>query len=285
MTAESCRVPAVDGYELGVTVTQPTQGSGDWVVVSAAFATAAGFYADFAWALAEAGFAALTYDYRGVAASRPARMRGFEATMTDWAVLDMAGVVRWVQETQQPRRLLMFSHSTGGILAGLSGVGDPVDAMVTVGSENPYWGYDDPRRRVSQWTLVTLTWPVTAMFGYSPWSRFSRAQDIPTGAARQMAAAILRPGGVVADPDVPADRYAEFTAPVMAYSIEGDEFTTVASVDDLAAAYPHCTRRHVHPAHAGLDAVGHFGYFRPRARPLWGDPIAWLSQQPTRRRQ
>jgi len=283
--AESCRVPAMDGYQLGAWVTRSAAGTADWVVLSTAFGTAARFYASFAQALADAGFAAISYDYRGIGASRPARMRGFEATMTDWAVLDLAGVVRWVHQSHRPRRLLLVGHSTGGILAGMAGIGDLVDAMVTVGSENTYWRDDTPRRRVSQWTLVALTWPVTAVFGYSPWSRFSRAQDVPSGAARQMAASILRPGGVLADPDVPADRYAEFTAPVLAYSIADDEFATAPSVDDLAAAYPNSTRRHVHPAQAGLDAVGHFGYFRPRSRALWDDPITWLDQQPPRSRR
>lgn len=253
-------------------------------MVSTAFATAAGFYGAFANALAEAGFAAITYDYRGVGASRPAKMSGFPATLTDWAVLDMAGVVRWVHQTQRPARLLMFGHSTGGILAGLAGVGDLVDAMVTVGSENTYWRFDPPRMKAAQWSRTLLTAPIATMFGYVPWSRFSDAQDVPAGAARQLAAAIRRPRGVLGDPDVPADRYAAFTAPVLAYSIDDDEWVSECSVDDLAAAYPNSTRRHVHPEQAGLTRVGHFGYFRPRARALWDDPFTWLSQQPARDR-
>ena len=87
-------------------------------MVSAAFATAAGFYEAFAEALARAGFAAITYDYRGIGASRPAGMRGFPATLTDWAVLDMAGVVRWVHDTHRPRRLLRNSQD---LWIGVSG--------------------------------------------------------------------------------------------------------------------------------------------------------------------
>ena len=87
---------------------------------------------------------------------------------------------------------------------------------------------------------------------------------------------------MLADPTVPADRYAAFTAPVLAYSIDDDEFATSPSVDDLAATYPNSRRRHIHPAQAGLASVGHFGYFRPRARALWEDPITWLRHQPAR---
>ncbi len=87
--AQAHRVPAVDGYDLAATVFQPEEGARDWVIVSGAFAVAARFYARYATALAEAGFGAVTYDYRGIGASRPASLRGFPATITDWAVLDV----------------------------------------------------------------------------------------------------------------------------------------------------------------------------------------------------
>ncbi len=178
----------------------------------------------------------------------------------------------------------MFGHSSGGILAGLAGVGDLVDAMVTVGSENTYWRFDPPRMKAAQWTRTLLTTPIAMMFGYVPWSRFSDAQDVPAGAARQLAAAIRRPRGVLGDPDVPADRYAAFTAPVLAYSIDDDEWVSESSVDDLAAAYPNSARRHVHHEQAGVTSVSHFGYFRPpRARALWDDPLH-LAEPPARPR-
>jgi alpha-beta hydrolase superfamily lysophospholipase len=60
------QVPAVDGYDLAATVFQPVHGARDWVIVSGAFAVAARFYARYATALAEAGFGAVTYDYRGI---------------------------------------------------------------------------------------------------------------------------------------------------------------------------------------------------------------------------
>ena len=94
------RVPAVDGYDLAATVIQPEYGADDWVIVSGAMAVAARFYSRYATALAEAGFGAVTYDYRGIGGSRPASLRGFPATMTDWAVLDMTGVTTWVHATQ-----------------------------------------------------------------------------------------------------------------------------------------------------------------------------------------
>jgi predicted alpha/beta hydrolase len=279
--AQGHRVPAVDGYALAATVTQPEHGARDWVIVSGAFAVAARFYSRYATALAEAGFAAVTYDYRGIGASRPAALRGFPATIADWAVLDMAGVTTWVHSTHAPRRLFMVGHSLGGILPGLMDCPDLVDAMVTVGSENVYWRYRRGRTKAVALSRVWLTPPITSVIGYVPWSRFARAEDLPAGAARQMTAAMRSPGGFLDDATLPTERYATFRAPVLGYSIDDDPEATTDSVDAMMAAYPNAERRHLTPADVGLDQIGHFGYFKSFAQPLWGEAISWLKRQPT----
>jgi predicted alpha/beta hydrolase len=81
---------------------------------------------------------------------------------------------------------------------------------------------------------------------------------------------------------MPTHRYATFAAPVLAYSIEDDPEATRLSVDAMMAAYPNVERRHLIPTEAGLDQIGHFGYFKPAGRPLWGEAIAWLDQQAAR---
>jgi predicted alpha/beta hydrolase len=282
VTVARVRVPAVDGYELAATVVKPDCGADDWVIVSGAFAVAARFYSRYATALAEAGFGVVTYDYRGIGGSRPPSLRRFPATMADWAVLDMAGVTTWVHATQAPRRLFLVGHSLGGILAGLMDCGDLVDAMVTVGSENVYWRYRYGRTKAVALGRVWATPPFVAVLGYLPWSWFSSAEDLPAGAVRQMAAAVRTPGGLLDDPTLPTERYAAFRAPVLAYSVDDDPEATRASVDSMMAAYPNVERRHLTPADAGLDQVGHFGYFKASAQPLWDEAIFWLTQQPQR---
>ena len=281
-TVAQIRVPAVDGYSLAATVVQPQRGARDWVIVGSAMAVAARFYARYATALAAAGFGAVTFDYRGIGGSRPASLRGFPATMTDWAVLDMAGVTTWVQATQTPRRLFLVGHSLGGILPGLMDCGDLVDAMVTVASENVYWRYRHGRTKAVALGRVWATPPFVAVLGYLPWSWFSRAEDLPAGAVRQMAAAMRAPGGFLDDPTLPTSRYANFRAPVLAYSVDDDPEATSKSVDSMMAAYPNVERRHLTPADAGLDQIGHFGYFKSSAQPLWAEAITWLQKQPQR---
>jgi predicted alpha/beta hydrolase len=277
MGAGTVDIPAVDGYPLGAHL-HPAGSSNDWMIVNPAFGVPAGYYAAFADAASDMGYNAVTYDYRGVGGSAPSALRGFEATLGDWATLDMAGVVDWVR-SRGPRRVVMYSHSLGGILAGLMGGDHPVDAMVTVGSENTYWRYRRGRGKYVALGRALLTPMLTAIFGYMPWSRFSAAEDVPSGAIRQMARSIRHRGGLLDDPALPVSRYAEFTAPVLAISIADDPEATERSVDDLARAYPHVQRRHLEPDPVGIGRVGHFGFFRPGASPLWPGTLDWLRER------
>ena len=274
VTRREVQIPATDGFPLSATITSSNAGVCDWVVINGAFAVASRFYASFAGAVAEAGCIALTYDYRGIGGSRPATLRRFSATLGDWATQDMAGVVNWVHRTQAPRHVFMVGHSLGGILPGLMGNADLVDAMVTVGSENTYWRYRKGAARSMAYSWATR--PFATVFGYLPWSRFSSAEDVPAGAALQMAVSMRRPGGILDDPTLPVQRYADFQAPVLAYSISDDTEATRPSVDALMSVYPHVERRHIDPADAGLDRLGHFGYFKRPARGLWPEAISWL---------
>ena len=119
------------------------------------------------------------------------------------------------------------------------------------------------------------------MVGYVPWSRFARAEDLPAGAARQMAAAMRTPGGFLDDATLPTQRYATFRAPVLGYSVDDDpEATRIRGRDD--GRLPQRGAPALAPADIGLDHIGHFGYFKPSAQPLWGEAISWLAQQPHR---
>ena len=61
--------------------------------MGAATAVPAGYYRHFAEWLAGRGCAVLTFDYRGIAASRDALRHGEDVRLRDWARLDMAAAL------------------------------------------------------------------------------------------------------------------------------------------------------------------------------------------------
>lgn len=271
-------VKALDDFELAATLYTP-QGvpSGTIALINAATAVPRRFYHHLAGFLANRGITSITYDYRGIGDSRPPSLRGFAARASDWALLDMAGMVDWAYQALSPSRLTMIGHSFGGQTAGLLPNADRIDAMATVSAQTGYWRVQGGRQKwvVGFHTHVTL--PVLSrLFGYLPWSRFSAAEDMPRGVALDWAGWCRQPGYLLDDSALPTERFKQFRAPVLAISVDDDEWGMRSNVETMMRNYPNVEWRHVTPAGAGTDSLGHFGFFRPKAQALWGGLADWL---------
>ncbi len=274
---ETIKVPARDGYQLAASIRQPHEDRSRIIVLSSAMAVKRGFYDRLADFLATAGYTVITYDYRGIGGSRDGSLRGFEATLSDWALLDQQGVIEWTKQTYSPGRLFLFGHSAGGQLAGM--IADPslVDAMVTVASQSGYWRIQGKGQRAAVAFHSHISLPgLPKIFGYMPWSRISKAEDIPKGVSEEWARWIRSPDYLLGDDSLPLDRYSRFTAPVLAYSLADDTWGTREAVNAMMSAYPNVERRHIEPSEIGVASIGHFGFFRPEAKPLWDDVVSWL---------
>ena len=268
--------PARDGLPLAATRYDPPAAARGLVVLHSATAVARRFYRAFATALAEAGYQVLTYDYRGIGGSRPERMRGFEARMRDWALLDMNGALDWAR-AQSPERLFFVGHSVGGQVAGLLEDPSGIDGMLTFSAQSGYWALQGGSEKWKVYLHMHATFPaLTGLFGYMPWRLLGAGEDLPKGVAREWSGWCRDPKYLLGDDSLPLERYADFSAPVLAYSFDDDDWGTPRAVDAMMGAYPNMERRHVTPADVGVPKIGHFGYFRPASRAHWRDPIAWL---------
>ncbi len=262
-------VTSLDGFPLGVTLFPASE---ELVILSPAMATPQRFYEGFARHLQQEGFTVLTYDFRGVGKSAPANgsLWGFEASVSDWALQDMEAVFRWARSAIAPRRIYHLGHSLGGQLAGLLGAEHKVAAMVTVSAQSGYWKLQGGLQPAMVLFHVTFTLPILSrLFGYLPWSRFSKACDIPKGAAIQWARWCRHPDYLFSDYSLPLHRYQDWRAPILAYSISDDHWGTSRSVDAMMSRYPKVQRHHLVPADYGLKAIGHFGFFRSNSEQIW----------------
>ncbi|WWL43954.1 alpha/beta fold hydrolase [Pseudomonas parakoreensis] len=67
------------------------------VIINAATSVRCRHYSRFADYLFANGFDVITYDYRGIGESRPATLRGLEASWTDWGALDFEAMLKRAQ--------------------------------------------------------------------------------------------------------------------------------------------------------------------------------------------
>ena len=276
-SGEMVEITATDGTRLAGT----HFGNGheeDVVIVNAAMAVPARFYRSFAEGLAEMGLGVITWDYRDVGESLRRPIGESNATLEDWALRDMSGVVGWAHANMAPRRLFMVGHSLGGQLAGLIECPEVVSAMVTVSAQSGHWRLQGAEQKLLVALHGYVTLPLASrVYGYTPWSKFAAGVDVPAEVGRRWAEWIRHPDYLLGDESLPLDRFDAFTAPVLAYSFSDDKWGTAAAVDALMLrAYPTVERRHVNPTDHGLDQIGHTGFFRPAAAALWSEASQWL---------
>jgi predicted alpha/beta hydrolase len=274
-------IPARDGYPLAGRV---FDGSGDRVVViSSATAVPQRFYRHFATALAEAGYTAITYDYRGIELTRPRALKELEATAREWALEDLPGALDWAAAEFSPARLFLVGHSFGGQVAGMYDRPALISGMVTMSAQSGHWRLQGGGQKLLVWLHTHLTLPLLSrLFGYMPMKLIGAGEDLPAGVAREWASWCRHRDYILGDDSLPLDRYRSFNAPVLAYSFSDDNWGTARSVESMMRAYPNVEYRHVEPSMAGLGEIGHLGFFRPASGKLWADAFAWLDRQSRR---
>jgi predicted alpha/beta hydrolase len=272
---------ARDGFRLGGTLYRPAQPNGRALLVNSAVGVRQQYYSAFAAFLEERGFAVLTYDYRGIAASRHGPLRGLPARIRDWAQLDAAAALDELARAVPGARLLAVGHSFGGNSLGLVPGNERCAGALFVGVQSGYWRHWRGAGRVGMWLLAHAVLPVISrVLGYVPAQVFGQGEDLPAGVAAEWAAWCRNPH--YAAGALESGGYANFKAPIRSYWIADDRYAPRAATEAILREYASakCELVAVHPAQHGGARIGHFGFFRERFRDtLWREAADWLERQ------
>lgn len=272
-----------DGYRLGGNLWLPAAGKpAGTIIVNPATGVAAKYYHRYARFLAEQGYAVITYDYRGIGASRPDRLRGHRVEWRHWGELDFDAVVHWARARDGHGFLGVVGHSIGGFLPGFAASATRVDRMLTVGGQYAFWGNYRPSHRLGLlWRWHVVMPALTLGLGYFPGKRLGWLEDLPAGVAlewsfrrRRMEMNYPR-----AERAAIVHRFAAVRAPILAIGLADDEYGTRAAIGAGLAYYTGSPRQQVDllPTDLGFDAVGHFSMFHDRHRDgFWRDTVRWL---------
>ena len=280
-THREVTIEALDGYPLGASVFDGAGAARPWVIINPAVGTPHRFYRRFGAFLADHGYPVVSYDYRGIGASSPDRLRGFPADMRDWGERDFGGVLRWVAARADGRGVVVIGHSFGGQILGMPPSGHDLRASVVVASQSGYWGHWPWPSRL--W-VGALWWAVipaaTALAGYFPSRMIGFGEALPRAAARQWARWGRHPDYLFGDLDrASRARYDAVDAPMLVWSFTDDPIAIEPAVGKLLEGYPRARVewRHVSPADLRMTRVGHHGFFRESALDgLWRPTLEWL---------
>jgi predicted alpha/beta hydrolase len=246
-------------------------------VVAGATAVPQGFYRRFAEHAARRGFDVLTLDYRGIGQSAPPTLKGFRMNYLDWGRLDLAAAVEAMRLQGMP--LYLVGHSYGGHALGLLPDPGAVHGAYTFATGAGWHGWMPPLERLRvlfMWRVLGPVW--TRMHGYLPWSRLGMGEDLPIDVYRQWRHWCRFPRYFFDDPEMAAttERFGDVRFPIVAVNALDDAWAPPASRDAFMAGYRNAEVNNV-TLDTRLGAIGHMGYFRAKAQPLWNDALDWFS--------
>ncbi len=293
-STEQITLTCTDGQQIAATLYLPQQSNGQSsnglaLLINGATGVPRGYYNAFAAFQATAGFTVLTYDYRGIAESKPTP--GAPAPrMLDWARQDMAAALQCLAQRFPALTPTLVGHSFGGQVLGLVPQSESLAAIVTVASQHGYWrnwsaGY--------RWKLA-LVWyglvPLSLAFGFPLPKGLFGGERLPRGVLADWSRWCRSKHYVCDERGRPLRPFNDrLRAPIRMISIDDDlQFGPRKGVDLLAGYYPNARieREHVVPADWGLQRIGHFGFFRrdmPAER--WSEIGDWLRATAERRQQ
>ncbi|MBX4963591.1 alpha/beta hydrolase family protein [Rhizobium binae] len=251
------------------------------VIINPATGVLARYYHYYARFLAAHGFDVLTYDYRGIGLSRPARLSGCGYHWREWGEKDFDAALR-LMDARADLPLYVVGHSIGGFLPGLSKHARRVDRMLTMGAQYAYWRDYAPERRMQLFLKWHVAMPVlTALFGYFPGKRLGWLEDLPAGVANEWSfrRARMEMSHPPAEREEVLERFSAVTAPILAVAMSDDELGTEPAIRRTLAYYRNAevSQALLQPVDFGFDAIGHFNLFHARhTEGFWRDSLLWL---------
>jgi predicted alpha/beta hydrolase len=282
--------PAADGFTLGATLFLPRGAKRHAVLINSATAVPRKIYNSFARYLAHRGCAVLTYDYRGTGdsrrksragANRAASLVGFEASMADWATLDATAAVAWMRDRYRDLPLGYVGHSFGGQALGLLANNHEVSRALLIAAQAGYWKLMASPERYRVYALLNFVWlPLTCLMGYAP-GHFGLGEDLPKGVFLQWFKWLMSERYFFDDNSliVPLANFPGYDGALRSLCMSDDPWATRPAVELLCSGFSSITPKieTITPLRAGVEKIGHFGFFRPEHRDtLWYDAAEWL---------
>ena len=268
---------ATDGHALAARFYYPGEGypaPRGAVLIVPAMGVSQEYYADFANWLALHGYAAITFDYRGMGHSRRGSLRGFEADIFDWAKLDCAAAADALTARFPNVPLYWIGHSLGGQILPFFPQHAQLTKAITVGTGSGYWLENTWSLRLYVWWFWYFVVPIVLpLFGYFPGRKLKKVGDLPRGVMAQWQRwCCHRDYAVGVEGESVRRQYAAVTTPIVSLSFTDDEFMSARNTESLHGFYTGARRtmKRIAPSDVGAKGIGHFGFFRHRfAESLW----------------
>lgn len=263
-----------DEIPLAVTLFKPEISNGKVLLINSATGVKKQIYFSFAKYLAENNFTVLTYDYRGIGASKPSEMRGFNASMRVWGTIDFKTLTNYIQQEYPHYTKFCLGHSVGALILGMNNYSKNFEKFIFVGTQDAY--LRNLTFTVAGTALLGfgIALPLLSnVLGYFPAHRFGLGESLPKGVAFDWQTLILhkKSTGKLYE-KIGKNISKELSQETFIIHAEDDTWVTRKGMRNLLEnVYPklQTTFREIKVSESDSGKIGHVNFFRSYNQKLW----------------
>ncbi|MBB4806217.1 putative alpha/beta hydrolase [Chryseobacterium defluvii] len=230
-------------------------------------------YFSFAQYFARQGFTVITYDYRGIGLSKPAHMKGFDASMRIWGSRDYKTLTKYIRTRFPVYKKYCLGHSVGALILGMNEDSEIFEEFIFVGTQNAFVGNLKLKTKIEAYLGFGIVQPVTTgLLGYFPAHWFGLGESLPKNCAYDWRTLILNKKSTNRLLDKIDDHSKKLTQKVFVIRAEDDVWLTEKGVKSLLNdTYPNLrpTYRLVKVSESEKKEIGHVNFFRSYNEKLW----------------
>ncbi|MFT3678244.1 MAG: alpha/beta fold hydrolase [Chitinophagaceae bacterium] len=268
-----------DGYELDGLLFEPTGPARAVVLMQGGTGIKKEFYSNFCDFLRQQGFVVISYDYRGIGGSRHGSLRGMNASLMDWAQLDMKAAIAFGEKRYPDLPMLLVGHSIGTQLIGFTPNNDRLKLVIGIASSTGTWWKMKWPGNMRSFVLWYIIHPVlTPFFGYAPLKRLRIMEDLPRrviGQWSRWCRSSFYFGSHIGQ-SIPQEDFHPLKVPFIVHYFKDDTIANDQTVTDLTSIYRGTRIRMIkhRPKDYHLKKVGHSGMFSRRFKNSFWTRIA-----------
>lgn len=257
------------------------------VIINPAIGVKRRMYRAFAEFMVEHGITTVLYNYRGMEDGLADLPNNVQLDAEAWGRLDQTAVLGWAKAELKAKQLIVVGHSIGGQLLGFAENPEDVDGLIHITAQKGdyrLWSFPGRLKLMLLWHGL-IPWMSRGEtfnasklgLGSYPWSAVAAKQWSSWGREKDY---LFNPKfGFNLTP------WQKFDRPMLSYGFTDDFMAPEAAIDGLLEEFTAAQnlglidKRIIDPKSLGIESIGHFGFFKPNAKALWQDTVAWIKQQ------
>ena len=286
MAKKIIHIEARDGLSLPAFLFEPESNPKGVILLCTGMGIPKEFYEKYTAFLAQKGYVALVFDYRGMGnLLHESKTNAQNINLRNWAYRDMTGALYWLKKRYPRQKIYLFGHSIGGQIAGLMENHHLIERFVFFSSTTGHWTVFDFPTNLLTIFLFYFHIPITTrLFGYLPKSLTYRGVGIAKGVALEWAKWSRNKQYIAGffGKTLPRHYYEAISQKIDVIWFTDDSIATNKAVSSMLDYYKNAqiTKHPLNPQKLGLPRMGHGGFFRSRAgEEVWNYPLKLIENE------